>query len=141
AAARYGLTIGDVQRLITSGMGGENIAVTVQGRYRFPINVRYLRDYRSDLQALKQMLIMTPDGAQIPLGEVAAVTVSQGPSMIRDEDARLTAYVFIDLNTADYGGYVARAQRVINSKLRMPPGYNLKWSGEYEFELRARQRL
>jgi Cu(I)/Ag(I) efflux system membrane protein CusA/SilA len=140
-AARYGLTVGDVQRLITSGMGGENIAVTVQGRYRFPINVRYLRDYRSDLQALKQMLIMTPDGAQIPLGEVAAVTVSQGPSMIRDEDARLTAYVFIDLNTADYGGYVARAQKVINSKLRMPPGYNLKWSGEYEFELRARKRL
>jgi copper/silver efflux system protein len=140
-AARYGLTVGDVQRLVTSGMGGENIAVTIQGRERYPINVRYLRDYRDNLEALRQMLVMTPTGAQIPLGEIASVTLSPGPSMIRDEDARLTAYVFVDLNTTNYGGYVTRAQKVLDTKLDLPPGYYLNWSGEYEFELRARQRL
>ena len=140
-AARYGLTVGDVQRLVTFGMGGENIAVTVQGRERFPINVRYLRDYRDDLEALRQMLIMTPGGPQIPVGEVAEITLSPGPSMVRDEDAQLTAYVFVDLTTSDYGGYVNRAQQALNTKLRIPPGYSLKWSGEYEFELRARKRL
>jgi Cu(I)/Ag(I) efflux system membrane protein CusA/SilA len=140
-AARYGLTVGDVQRLVTSGMGGENIAETIQGRDRFPINVRYLRDYRDSLEALRQMLIMTPKGAQIPLGEVADVTLSRGASMIRDEDARLTAYVFVDLNTNDYGGYVARAQKALDANLHVPPGYSFNWSGEYEFELRARDRL
>jgi Cu(I)/Ag(I) efflux system membrane protein CusA/SilA len=140
-AARYGLTVGDVQRLVTSGMGGENIAVTVQGRDRFPINVRYLRDSRNDLEALRQMLIMTPGGAQIPVGEVAAITLSPGPSMVRDEDGQLTAYVFVDLTTSDYGGYVNRAQQALSAKLHIPPGYSLKWSGEYEFELRARKRL
>jgi Cu(I)/Ag(I) efflux system membrane protein CusA/SilA len=140
-AARYGLTVGDVQRLVTSGMGGENIAVTIQGRDRFPINVRYLRDYRDNLEALRQMLIMTPSGAQIPLGEVASVTLAPGPSMVRDEDGQLTAYVFIDLNTSDYGGYVERAQKALDARLHLPPGYSLKWSGEYEFELRAKHRL
>ncbi len=140
-AARYGLTVGDAQRLVSSGMGGENIAVTIQGRERFPINVRYLRDYRGDLEALKRMLIMTPGDAQIPLGQVAKIEIGPGPTMIRDEDARLTAYVFIDLATTDYGSYVARAQRVLDSKLRLPAGYSLNWSGEYEFQLRARKRL
>lgn len=140
-AARYGLTVGDVQRLVTSGMGGENIAVTVQGRDRFPINVRYLLDYRDNLEALRQMLIMTPGGAQIPLGEVADVALSPGPSMIRDEDARLTAYVFIDLSTSDYGGYVSRARKALDARLHLPPGYNFRWSGEYEFEQRAKKRL
>jgi copper/silver efflux system protein len=140
-AARYGLTVGDVQRLVTSGMGGENIAVTVQGRNRFPINVRYLRDYRDDLEALRQMLIMTPGGAQIPLGEVADLTLTPGPSMVRDEEAQLTAYVYIDLSTSDYGGYVGRAQKALDAKLHLPPGYRLIWSGEYEFETRAKQRL
>jgi Cu(I)/Ag(I) efflux system membrane protein CusA/SilA len=140
-AARYDLTVGDVQRLVTSGMGGENIAVTVQGRNRFPINVRYLRDYRENLEALRQMLIMTSSGVQIPLDEVADVTLSPGPSMVRDEDGQLTAYVFVDLTTNDYGGYVGRAQKMLDAKLHLPPGYSLKWSGEYEFQLRAKQRL
>ncbi len=141
AAARYGLTVDDVQIAITSGIGGEDIATTVQGRERYPINVRYLQDYRSDLDALRAVLIMTPSGAQIPLGEVAKVDLGPGPAMIRDEDARLTGYVYIDLATSDYGGYVERAQRVLDRNLRMPPGYTLKWSGEYEFQLRARKRL
>ncbi len=140
-AARYGLTVGDVQRLVAFGMGGENVAVTIDGRNRFPINVRYLFDFRSDPAALRQMLVATPSGAQIPLGEIADVTLVRGPSMVRDEDAALTAYVYVDLDTTDYGGYVSRAQKALEKKLRLPPGYTLKWSGEYEFELRAKKRL
>jgi Cu(I)/Ag(I) efflux system membrane protein CusA/SilA len=140
-AARYGLTVGDVQRAVSSGMGGENIATTVEGRERYSINVRYLADYRKDLNALHRILIMTPTGAQVPLGEVARITLSPGPSMIRDEDGLLTGYVYIDLATTDYGSYVDRAQRVLDRQLHMPAGYTLKWSGEYEFQLRARARL
>jgi Cu(I)/Ag(I) efflux system membrane protein CusA/SilA len=140
-AARYGLTVGDVQRAVSSGMGGENIATTVEGRERYAINVRYLADYRSDLDALRRILIMTPSGAQIPLGEVARIEVSPGPSMIRDEDGLLTGYVYVDLATSDYGSYVDSAQRVLDRQLQLPPGYTLKWSGEYEFQLRARKRM
>jgi copper/silver efflux system protein len=140
-AARYGLTVGDVQRAVSSGMGGENIATTVEGRERYSINVRYLADYRNDLNALRRILMMTPTGAQIPLGEVARITLSPGPSMIRDEDGLLTGYVYVDLATTDYGSYVNNAQRVLDRQLRLPAGYTLKWSGEYEFQLRARARL
>ena len=139
--ARYGLTVGDVQRAVSSGMGGENIATTVEGRERYSINVRYLADYRNDLNALRRILMMTPTGAQIPLGEVARITLSPGPSMIRDEDGLLTGYVYIDLTTSDYGSYVDNAQRVLDRQLHLPAGYTLKWSGEYEFQLRARKRL
>jgi Cu(I)/Ag(I) efflux system membrane protein CusA/SilA len=140
-AARYGLTVGDVQRAVSSGIGGENIAITVEGRERYSINVRYLADYRNDLNALRRILIMTPAGAQIPLGEVAHIDLSPGPSMIRDEDGLLTGYVYVDLVTANYGSYVDSAQRVLDRQLRLPIGYTLKWSGEYEFQLRARKRL
>ncbi len=140
-AARYGLTVGDVQRAVSSGIGGENIAMTVQGRARFPINVRYLADYRNNLDKLRAVLLMTPSGAQIPLGEVARIALSPGPSMIRDEDGLLTGYVYIDLATTDYGSYVKRARTVLERQLRLPTGYSLKWSGEYEFQLRARSRL
>ena len=116
-AARYGLTVGDVQRAVSSGIGGENIATTVEGRERYSINVRYLADYRNDLNALRRILIMTPTGAQIPLGEVARITLSPGPSMIRDEDGQLTGYVYVDLATSDYGGYVDNAQRVLDRQL------------------------
>jgi Cu(I)/Ag(I) efflux system membrane protein CusA/SilA len=140
-AARYGLTVGDVQRAVSSGMGGENIATTVEGRERYSINVRYLADYRNDLNALGRILIMTPTGAQIPLGEVAHISLSPGPSMIRDEDGLLTGYVYVDLATSDFGSYVDNAQRVLDRQLHLPAGYTLKWSGEYEFQLRARKRL
>jgi Cu(I)/Ag(I) efflux system membrane protein CusA/SilA len=140
-AARYGLTVGDVQRAVSSGIGGENIATTVEGRERYSINVRYLADYRNDLNALRRILIMTPTGAQIPLGEVAHISLSPGPSMIRDEDGQLTGYVYVDLATSDYGSYVDNAQRVLDRQLHLPAGYTLKWSGEYEFQLRARKRL
>jgi Cu(I)/Ag(I) efflux system membrane protein CusA/SilA len=140
-AARYGLTVGDVQRAVSSGMGGENIATTVEGRERYSINVRYLADYRSDLNALRRILIMTPTGAQIPLGEVARISLGPGPSMIRDEDGLLTGYVYVDLATSDYGSYVNQAQAVLDRQLHLPAGYTVKWSGEYEFQLRARKRL
>ena len=140
-AARYGLTVGDVQRAVSSGMGGENIATTVEGRERYSINVRYLADYRNDLNALRRILLMTPTGAQIPLGEVATISLGPGPSMIRDEDGLLTGYVYVDLATSDYGSYVDNAQRVLDRRLHLPAGYTLKWSGEYEFQLRARRRL
>jgi len=141
AAARYGLTAGDVQLAVESGIGGANIATTVEGRERYPINVRYLADYRDNPAPLRQVLIATPAGAQIPLGEVAKVAISPGPTMVRDEDGQLTGYVYVDTAGSDYGGYVARAQRALERNLRLPTGYTLKWSGEFEFQLRARKRL
>jgi copper/silver efflux system protein len=140
-AARYGLTVADVQRAVSSGIGGENIAMNVQGRERYPIDVRYNRDFRDNVEELGRVLLATPTGAQIPLSEVAQISFSRGPAMIRDEDAQLTGYVFVDLSTADYGGFVQRADRLLGEKLKLPPGYNYHWSGEYEFELRARKRL
>jgi copper/silver efflux system protein len=140
-AARYGLTIADVQQAITSGIGGQTVAENIEGRERYPVNVRYNRDFRDDVQALQNVLIGTPTGAQIPISEVAKISFSRGPSMIRDEDGELTGYVYVDLNTTDYGGFVAQATRLLNQKLSLPAGFTYKWSGEYEFELRAKKRL
>jgi len=140
-AARYGLTVADVQRSVTSGIGGQNIAENVEGRERYPINVRYNRDFRDDLDQLRRVLITTPSGAQIPIGEVAKIFFSRGPAMIRDEDGLLTGYVYIDLNTKDYGGFVEKANTLFRDKLKLLAGYTYKWSGEYEFELRAKERL
>ena len=140
-AARYGLTVADVQRAITSGIGGENIAENVEGRERYPINVRYSRDFRGGIEQLRRVVIATPTGAQIPISEVAKVYFSRGPAMIRDEDGLLTGYVYLDLSTKDYGGFVRKANRLLHDKLKLPPGYTYKWSGEYEFELRAKERL
>jgi len=140
-AARYGLTVGDVQRAITSGIGGENIAENIEGRERYPISVRYALDFRNDIQKLERVVIATPSNAQVPLGELAKISFSKGPAMIRDEDAALTGYVYLDLNTRDYGGFVSRADKLLREKLQLPVGYSMKWSGEYEFELRAKERL
>ncbi len=140
-AARYGLTIEDVQRAVTSGIGGENIAENVEGRERYPINVRYERDFRSDIDSLRRVLVGAPGGAQVPIGQLAQISFSRGPAMIRDEDGQLTGYVYIDLNTKDYGGFVKDATNLLHQKLKLPAGYTYQWSGEYEFELRARERL
>jgi Cu(I)/Ag(I) efflux system membrane protein CusA/SilA len=141
AAARYGLTVGDVQRAITSGIGGENIAETIDGRERYPISIRYAPDFRDDIQKLARVVIVTPTNAEVPLGALAKISFSKGPAMIRDEDGALTGYVYLDLNTRDYGGFVSRADKLLREKLQLPAGYSLKWSGEYEFELRAKERL
>jgi Cu(I)/Ag(I) efflux system membrane protein CusA/SilA len=140
-AARYGLTIADVQQAITSGIGGEMVAENVEGRERYPVNVRYNRDFRDNVEELRRVLIGTPSGAQIPGSDVAKISFSRGPSMIRDEDGALTGYVYIDLNTKDYGGFVRYAGNLLKEKLNLPPGFTYKWSGEYEFELRAKERL
>ncbi len=140
-AARYGLTVQDVQRAVQSGIGGEDIAQNLEGRERYPINVRYNRDFRNNVEALGRVLVATPTGGQIPLDEVARISLARGPAMIRDEDGALTGYVYIDLNTKDYAGFVRRATGALQQKLALPAGYTLKWSGEYEFEQRAKKRL
>ena len=140
-AARYGLTVADVQQAVTSGIGGEMITENIEGRERYPVNVRYNRDFRDNVEELRRVLIATPAGAQIPIAEVAKISFSRGPAMIRDEDGALTGYVYIDLNTKNYGGFVNRADNSLRQKLALPAGYTYKWSGEYEFELRAKERL
>jgi copper/silver efflux system protein len=140
-AARYGLTIADVQQAVTSGIGGEMVAENVEGRERYPVNVRYNRDFRDNVEELQRVLIGTPSGAQILISDVAKISLSRGPSMIRDEDGALTGYVYVDLNASDYGGFVTHASNLLKQKLALPPGFTYKWSGEYEFELRAKERL
>src|SRR3982075_335771 len=140
-AAKYGLTIADVQQAVESGIGGMNVAENIEGRRRYPINVRYQRDFRDNVEELSRVLIATPSGAQIPISEVAKVSFSRGPAMIRDEGGQLTGYVYIDLNTTDYGGFVDQASNMLRQKLQLPAGYTYQWSGEYEFQLRAKERL
>ncbi|MHB1795311.1 MAG: efflux RND transporter permease subunit [Acidobacteriaceae bacterium] len=140
-AARYGLTVADVQRVVTSEIGGADIAQNIEGRERFPIAVRYQHTFRDDPAAVSQALIPTPSGEQIPIGEVARIFFSRGPTMIRDEDGALTGYVYLDLKTRDYGGFVNQADRILRQKLLLPAGYTWRWAGEYEFEMHAKQRL
>jgi Cu(I)/Ag(I) efflux system membrane protein CusA/SilA len=140
-AARYGLSIADVQRAVSSGIGGQNVAENIEGRERYPINVRYQRDFRDNVDQMRGVLIGTPSGAQIPLGQVARISFSHGPAMIRDEDGKLTGYIYIDLKSSDYGGFVGAASQRLHDKLALPANYSYQWSGEYEFELRAKQRL
>ncbi|MHB1698946.1 MAG: efflux RND transporter permease subunit [Acidobacteriaceae bacterium] len=140
-AARYGLTVEDVQTAVSSGIGGKNIAENVEGRERYPINVRYQRDFRDSVEQMRGVLVATPTGAQIPLGQVARIFYSKGPAGIRDEDGLLTGYIFIDMKNANYGGFVQSADQQLRQKLKLPAGYTYKWSGEYELEQRAKQRL
>jgi Cu(I)/Ag(I) efflux system membrane protein CusA/SilA len=140
-AAKYGLTIADVQQAVQFGIGGMNVAENIEGRRRYPINVRYQRDFRDNVEELSRVLIATPSGAQIPISEVAKISFSRGPAMIRDEDGQLTGYIYIDLNTTDYGGFVDQASKMLRQKLQLPAGYTYQWSGEYEFQLRAKERM
>jgi copper/silver efflux system protein len=130
-----------VQRVLASEIGGASIAQNVEGRARFPIAVRYERDFRDHPEALGNALIPTPSGAQVPISSVARVFFSRGPAMIRDEDGALTGYVYLDLATRDFGGYVNRAENLLKEKLSLPAGYSYRWAGQYEFELRAKERL
>ena len=140
-AARYGLSIADVQTAVSSGIGGENIAENIEGRERYPINVRYQSDFRDNVEKLRGVLIGTPSGAQIPLGQVARISFTHGPAMIRDEDGALTGYIYIDLKNTDYGSFVQNADKLLHGKLALPANYTFQWSGEYELEQRAKQRL
>ena len=139
--ARYGLTVAQVQDVILSAVGGENVTTTIEGRARFPVNVRYPRELRDDLDALGRVLVMTPSGAQIPLSQVAEIKMVTGPSMIRNENGLLAGYVYVDMVGSDIGGYVDRAKEAVARGIRLPPGYSLEWSGQYENMLRVRERL
>src|SRR5579872_4398930 len=140
-ASRYGLTVADVQQTITSGIGGSMVTENIEGRERYPVNVRYSRDFRDNVDELRRNLIGTPSGAQIPIEQVARISFSRGPSMLRDEDGALTGYVYIDLKSRDYGDFVNKANDILKQRLHLPAGYSFKWAGEYEFELRAKERL
>ncbi len=139
--ARYGLTINQAEDVIMSAVGGENITTTVEGRERYPVNVRYLRDYRSNVDRLNRVLVPTMGGAQVPMAQIADVKLLSGPGMIRDENGRLSGYVYVDVAGRDVGGYVADAKKAIRENVQLPPGYTLVWSGQYEYMQRVAQRL
>jgi copper/silver efflux system protein len=140
-AARYGLTVGDVQGVITTAIGGETVTTMVEGRERYPVNVRYKRELRDDPDRLKRVLIPTPSGAQIPLGQIADLVITQGPPSITDEAGALAGLVSVAVNGRDLRGYVQDAQRAVRDRVTLPPGYRLIWTGQYEHLVRAEERL
>ncbi len=140
-AARYGLTVGDVQDVIQSAVGGMNVTTTVEGLERYPVNVRYARELRDDPEGLKRVLVPTPMGAQIPLGQLASIRIHPGPPMIRSENGQRTAWIFVDIAGRDLGGYVKEAKRVVEEKAPLPPGYTRVWSGRFEYLEQANRRL
>lgn len=139
--ARYGLTIMDVGKVIESAIGGENIATTIEGRERYPINVRYLRELRDDPQKLQRVVVETPTGAQVPLAQLTTLRFVSGPPMIRDENGMLAGYVFLDMTGRDVGGYVQDLKRAVRERIELPPRYTIVWSGQYEFMQRVKERL
>ena len=141
AAARYNLSISQINQIIESAIGGEQVTTTVEGRERYPVNVRYARGLRDDLSKLRRVMIPTPDGAQIPISELAGVTVRTGAPMIKNEEGFLAGFVYVDTAGVDLGSYVTAAQRTVAQKVNLPPGYQLVWSGQYEYLQRAAERL
>jgi Cu(I)/Ag(I) efflux system membrane protein CusA/SilA len=141
ALARYGLSVNDAQMAIAAAVGGENVTTTIEGRARFPVNVRYPRELRDDLDTLADVLVRTPSGAQVPIGQLARLRTLQGPSMIRNENGMLSGYVYVDTGESDIGGFVGRAKEAVGAAVRLPSGYSLEWSGQYENMLRVRERL
>ena len=139
--ARHGLTIDAVQRVIVSAIGGETVTTTVEGRERYSVNVRYPRELREDLDRLQRVLVSTPRGAQVPLGQLADIHLAQGPAMVRDENGFLAGYVYVDIKGRDLGGYVEEAKRTVRAAVDLPAGTVLQWSGQYENLERVRQRL
>jgi copper/silver efflux system protein len=141
AAARYGLSVEDIQEIVAGAIGGENIGETVEGLERYPINVRYPRELRGSPQELRELPIITPEGATLTLGTVAEVAVVSGPPMLKSENARLSGWVYVDVRNRDLGGFVNEAKQAVARQVSLPPGYSLAWSGQYEFLERAVARL
>ena len=141
AAARYGINVGDAQDVIESAIGGKNVTFTIEGRQRFPVRVRYARDFREDIEALANVLVAAPNGTQIPLRDIARIRVVMGPSMITSENGLLRGTVLMNVRGRDVGGFVEEAKRVVAQRVGMPPGYYIEWSGQYENQIRAKQRL
>ncbi|MEQ9497550.1 MAG: CusA/CzcA family heavy metal efflux RND transporter [Deltaproteobacteria bacterium] len=140
-AARYGLTVGDVQDVIQSAIGGMNVTTTVEGLERYPVNVRYNRELRNDLDAMRRILVPTQMGHHVPLGQLARMELKKGPPAIKSENARRTAWIYVDLKDVDVGTYVERAKEVVRDQVKMPPGVSIVWSGQYEYMQRAQERL
>ncbi|WP_269502701.1 efflux RND transporter permease subunit [Burkholderia sp. IMCC1007] len=141
AAARYGLSVSDVQGVVSSAVGGENIGEVIAGRERFPINIRYPREVRDSLEKLRQLPVVTDRGAQIQLGDVAHITIADGPPMIRSENARLSGYVYVDIRNTDLQSAVQAMQKVVEQQVKLPPGYSIAWSGQFEYLERAAAKL
>jgi Cu(I)/Ag(I) efflux system membrane protein CusA/SilA len=139
--ARYGLTVADVQDVIMSATGGMNIDETVEALQRYPINVRYPQELRDDVSVLRQILVPTPTGAQVPIAQLADIAIHKGPPMVKSENAVLTSWVFVDIAGIDVGTYVENAQRAVAARVKLPTGYSLVWSGQYEYMEAARKRL
>lgn len=139
--ARYGLSIAQAQMALMAAVGGEPVTKTVEGRERYTVNVRYFQDYRSNIDSLKRVLIGTPDGKQIPMGQVANIQMVQGPSMIRNENGLLSSFVYVDVVGRDIGSYVKDAKKMVEGKYELPPGINLSWSGQFENMERAAEKL
>ncbi len=139
--ARYGLTVGDAQKIISSAVGGENITVTVEGRERYPVNVRYERGFRESMDDLKRILVPLPGGAHIPIGYLADIEMRTGPAMIRNENGMLAGYVYIDIEGRDIGSYIGESKSLLREKLFLPAGYSVQWSGQYENMERVKERL
>ena len=140
-AARFGLNITDIQTVIGSAVGGANISESVEGLERYPINLRYPRDVRDSIDKLMDLPIVTPAGAHIPLSRVASVQVVEGPPMIKTENARLNGWTFVDISDVDLGSYVATARKKLEQELKLPPGYSVTWTGQYEYMLRVQEKL
>ena len=140
-AARYGLTVGDIQDVIMTAIGGMNVTQTVEGLERYPVNVRYPRELRDNINSLNRVLIPTPSGAQIPLSYVADMNIKKGPPVIKSENARKSAWLYVDIKNIDIGTYVANAKKAVNEQVKFPEGYSVVWSGQYEYMQRAQQRL
>jgi Cu(I)/Ag(I) efflux system membrane protein CusA/SilA len=139
--ARYGLSVADAQDVVASAIGGEDVTTTIEGRARYSVNIRYPRELRDSIERLREVLVSTPSGAQIPISQIAEIKRASGPSMLRDENGMLVGYVFVDLAASDIGGYVERAKALVRRDLQLPAGYSLSWSGQYENMLRVRERL
>ncbi|MGC4084486.1 MAG: efflux RND transporter permease subunit [Vicinamibacterales bacterium] len=140
--ARYGLSIDDAQMVVMSAVGGDTVTTTVEGRERYSVNVRYFRDYRSDVERLRRVLVPAMDGRmQVPVSQIADVRLVSGPAMLRDENGLLNGYVYVDVSGRDIGSYVRDAKRTVAAKVALPPGYSIVWSGQYEAMERVRERL
>ncbi len=141
AAARYGLNIEDINDVVRAALGGVNVTETVEGLERYPVNLRFPRDTRDDLEALRNLPVVTPTGPHIPLSQVARIEITDGPPVLKSENARLNGWTFVDIRGVDLGTYVEQAQRIVRDEIQLPPGYSLTWSGQYEYMLRAQARL
>ncbi len=141
AAARYGLTSGEVNDIVETAIGGKTISTTVEGRERYPISVRYARDYREDLDALRRVLVPTPSGAQVPISALADISFRTGPPSIRNENGQLVGFVFVDVTTDDIDGYVTRAAQRLNERISFPSGCYIQWAGQFEYLKSAEKRL